>query len=253
MLLMGCSFDRSGLAPSSGRDAAVDAAGAADAPEASDAPAADAPVPAPPCPDDDALVACYRFEGANAGNEPRDESSYHNDGTSSEVAFILGPAGHGNAMSFSATASAHVPDSASLDVKEVTMELWLYVRTLPASGARAGILDDNGEYGLFLAHDGGVRCAIGSATDIGLTIPTGTWTHVACTFAGGVVRLYQDGQSGPTLNTAATIPGAPTDGLGLGQNVPTGDHLDGAIDDVRIWKTARSREAICEDAAPLCH
>jgi len=238
VLLGGCGFDRSGLTigdaatPDPAIDAAVDAAVDAAA--------------APPCPDDPDLVACYRCE-AGETPQPYDGSRYRNHGASSEVRFIAGH-GVGTAMRFSPTASALVPDSASLDVTAITIELWLWVDALPPDGGRAGVLDDNGQYGLFLAPDGQLRCVIGGATDTGLQVPIAQWTHVACTYDGVAIRLYQDGVAGTVLATSVAIPTAGIDGLGLGQNVPDGDHLNGAVDDVQVWRRARTPDELCSDA-----
>ena len=254
LVVAGCSFDPSGLlagngpidAPSSRADAAP---GTPDAPPATP----DAPPTSAPCPTDKDLVACWRFETGVAASEPLDDSGNNNNGTSSNVTFIASLAGHGLAMSFSPTASATVPDSKTLDPpKELTVEMWVFARSLPPAMGRAGLLDDNNQYGLFLAPDGSVRCVIGSTTDIDLVIPTNTWTHVACTYDGQVITLYQDGRAGLGVVDPNGIPTASIDGTGLGQNSPSGDHLDGALDDVRVWQVARDANAICTDAAPNC-
>jgi hypothetical protein len=254
-VLAGCSFDPSGLtAGGNSIDAPVTPTFDA-APGTPDAPITtpDAPITSAPCPADKDLVACWRFETGQALTEPHDDTGNHNDGTSSNVTFIPSLTGHGLAMSFSPTASATVPDSKSLDpAKALTIEMWLYVRTLPPVAGRAGLLDDNNQYGFFLAPDGSVRCVIGSTTDIGLTITTNTWTHVACTYDGAAINLFQDGRAGATVSDPNGIPTASVDGTALGQNSPTGDHLDGALDDVRVWQVARDAVDLCTDAAPNC-
>lgn len=200
------------------------------------------------CKDDPDLVACYRFEFDESESQPLDESTYGNSGTSMDVQYDVGRDG-GLAMAFGDLSSVLVPDSASLDVGAITLELWARVDALPAQGGRAGFLDDDGEYGLFLYSDGSVHCAVGGAADDGLVLALATWTHVACTYDGAQIVLYQDGVAGPSVPIVTTIATAPTGGLGIGQNMPDGDHLSGAIDDLRIWRVARTAPEIADDAA----
>ena len=254
LVVAGCSFDPSGLTAGN-RSIDAPASHADSPPGTPDAPTSipDAPLTSAPCPADKDLMACWRFETGDASIEPHDDSGNNNNGTASNVTFIPSLAGHGLAMSFSPTASATVPDSKTLDpAKALTVEMWVFVRSLPPVGGRAGLLDDNLEYGLFLAPDGSVRCVIGSTTDIDLVIPTNTWTHVACTYDGQMITLYQDGRANLAVVDPNGIPTASTDGTGLGQNSPSGDHLDGALDDVRVWDVARAAIDLCSDAAPNC-
>jgi hypothetical protein len=251
--LAACSFDPSG-APNGpttidARAGAPDAAaGTPDAPPGTP----DAPVPAAPCPNDQDLVACWRFETGDPNMEPHDDTANHNDGTSSGVGFAASLPGHGQAMSFSTSATSFVPDATVLTPQQLTIELWVYPRSLPSIGGRSGLIDNNGNYGLFLAPDGTVRCAIGTSTAIGLTLQTNRWTHVACVYDGDNITLYQDGAPGATLADQLGVPTTGTGGVGFGQNSPSGDHLDGLLDDVRIWQAPRDRTALCADAAPNC-
>jgi hypothetical protein len=227
LLLGGCRFDPAGMAAPDGE---------------LDASAPDAAPSVRACTEEADLVACYRFEAL----PPVDESIHANHATASGVTLVPGVGG--SAIAFGDASSALVADSASLDVLQITMEVWVLIDQLPAEPGRAGIVDNNGQYGLFLAPDGGVRCALASATDIGLTLTVGVWTHVACTYDGATIRLYQDGIAGPTVTTANPMVTAGVDGMGLGQNVPSGDHLHGAIDNLRIWRVARTPEQICAAA-----
>jgi hypothetical protein len=83
-----------------------------------------------------------------------------------------------------------------------------------------------------------------------LLIPLATWTHVACTYDGAAITLYQDGAAATPTAATGAIATAGTTGMSLGQNLPTGDHLAGALDDVRIWRVALTAEQIATDAEP---
>lgn len=237
VLVAACSFDPQGLA---GDDVAPvpDAARIVDAVVADAAP--------PPCPSDDELVACYRFEG-----DGTDDTVAGNHAVATDVVYLSGRPDRGTAILFSPNASVVAPDSASLDVTTgLTVEAWLLMASLPQPNGRMAVLDNNGQYGVFVAPDGAVRCSVGTTTAIGLTVRAGTWTHLACTYDGTIIRMYQDGVAGPTIAFTGAVPTFGTDGLGLGQNlpVPPADHLDGMIDDVRIWRVALPATAICASA-----
>jgi hypothetical protein len=232
--LAACQFDASGVSVTSMPQGSVDAA----------------PDAAPPAfcdPADDTLVACYRFEAEHA-EQPYDESAFGNHGTATDVTFAAGPDGGGQALVTRAGSSVRVPDSASLDVAgPLTLELWVRPRALPA-GDRAGLLDNNGQYGLFLSGQGEIRCAMSATVLVGLRVPAGAWTHVACAYDGERVTLYQDGVAGPSSRASAPLVTDRADGLGLAQNSPSGENLDGAIDQVRIWRARRSDAQICAAA-----
>jgi hypothetical protein len=238
----GCQFDGSGAAPAFDP---IDAAVEVPVPDAAPAPDA-APPPPPFCdPGDPDLVACYRFEATDHAAQPFDESQYGNQGTATEATFAAGVAGQ--AMVVGSASLVRVPDSASLDVAAaVTMEMWVAPRTLPTT--RAGLLDNNAQYGLFLAPKGEVRCAIGKTVLTAAKLPVGTFSHIACTADGKAIALYQDGALVRSLVSAARPPVAGDSGLAIGQNSPDGDPLDGAIDQVRIWRVARTAAQICAAA-----
>ena len=109
--------------------------------------------------------------------------------------------------------------------------------TLPQTGARAGLVDEDGEYGLFIYPSGVLYCSAGGATASSLTgaIVAGTWQKVACSYDGTAVRLsINDAVVATTPNTAPVTTGQPG-GLSIGSNSPSGDDFDGLVDDVRIF------------------
>lgn len=269
--LAACSFDPAGVDPGGGDPADASppsspdgevttpdgAAGQPDGrppvdafvpPPPPDAPPPPPPVCDPPRPD---LVACWRFEATEHPLQPWDESWYGNHGTAVNVTWV---AGHeGQAMSLGASSSVRVPDSASLDVSaQLTVDMWVRADAYPVgSGARAGLLDNNGQYGLFLLPAGQVRCTIGTTMVQGASVPIGAWTHLACTYDGATLRLYQDGVEGPSASWGGGLSTGGLDGIAIGQNSPSGDPFDGALDTVRVWSTALPAAEICA-AAESC-
>lgn len=78
------------------------------------------------------------------------------------------------------------------------------------------------------------------------SIPTDTWTHVAGTFDGSTIKIIINGVEAGSANYTGTILPSPSD-VKIGGHV---DHTfnnrqwDGAIDEVRIWDTAKTAAEI---------
>ena len=233
--LVACRFDPAGLAGDD-TDPVHDAA-AHDAASTSDA------APARLCVDDPALVACYGFEDG-----VMDGSAYGNHGTLSNATTETGLDGRGLALSVGPSSLVTVPESPSLEIPgPITVELWLRADAAPPQGgnSRAGLVDHNGQWGLFLTSGLQVRCVMaGGASVTGLAVTLGEWTHLACVYDRQTVQLYQDGVAGPSINTSNPNPVAATDGIRIGQDSPSGDPLTGLIDELRIWQVARTADEV---------
>jgi hypothetical protein len=201
----------------------------------------------PACPPLPGLVACYSFEG-----DVRDSSANGNHATSSAVTYVPGMVGQ--ALALQPVSSVRAPDSASLDAKNgLTLETWVFVDVLPLTG-RAGLIDNDGQYGLFLAASGELRCTIGGAvmSPVG-AVTTGAWVHVACTWDGLTIRLYTNGAEVASTPSAGMLGTGNTEGLALGGNSPSGDQLTGKLDELRIWNVARTAAEVCTAArVPGC-
>ena len=66
------------------------------------------------------------------------------------------------------------------------------------------------------------------------TVPTGTWTRVACTYDVSAIRVYFDSVEKANASFNSGIAGV-SGNLTIGQNEPNGDNFDGLIDEVEIW------------------
>ncbi len=243
-LAAGCSFDQGGL---TGADAAGgDGGRAADGGTVPDA-AADASPPRPFCSVDFNLVACFDFSAGGI-----DGSIYRNDATLSNATTAPGRPGHGDALYVNGASLVSVADDQTLELLgPMSVELWLRADAVPpATGnARAGLLDHNGQWGLFLTSTMQVRCIMaGGVNVLGPAIPLGQWQHVACVYDRQTIQLYQNGAAGPWIAATAPNPTSPKDGIRIGQDSPSGDPLTGAIDEIRIWQVARTAGDICDAA-----
>lgn len=256
-LLASCAFDLAGLDRASD-DAAVSAPIDARVPMAADAtppdatPAADAPPPPPPfCdPADPTQAACWRFEGSAV-----DGSAYANHGVATSVSWAAGHAG-GQAVRTTAPGAIRVADSPSLNVTAaITLEMWVRADSLPTAPARAGLIDDNGQYGLFVHPGGELLCVLAGVSNVARAagqLPLAAWTHVACSWDGAAITLYVNGVAVLGVPaTGAIDPVGASDGMAIGGNSPAGDAFDGLIDDVRVWNVARSPTDVCR-AAGTC-
>lgn len=244
LVAAGCSFGVESVPIDGGVDAAIDDGGAETDLMGASPDLATTPDLAPDlalgfC-DQPSLIACYQFEDGAGATLAHDGSPNHNDLTLSAAPELLG--GHaGGALSMSSGSLAHVAHAATQDAQRLTYEMWIDPTTLPAMGARSGLVDEDGEYGLFIYAPGVLTCTIGGAAVSSAvnTIVTGAWQHVGCSYDGAAVRLYyNDALVGSTATSAAVATGQ-ANGLAIGSNSPSADDFDGMIDDVRIFSIAR--------------
>ena len=190
------------------------------------------------------LVGCYQFE-----NSAADGSSAGNDLTTNDGSFVTGQ--RGMAL-YTANGGALAPEDSSMQVPQLTLEVWVRPDSTPVpTGPRMGIIDKDNEYSIFLYENDEIRCGGGTLTPAFYPLPLGEWTHLACTNDGSSLSIFIDGELVNSL--PATPPDTDgTEGWGVGMNSPSGDLFDGAIDDLRIWRIARSPADICAAAAPAC-
>lgn len=241
-----CSLDRYGspLAQGEGGEAQESSGGAAGAGSVGSGGAGSGGMggglPLPPfCdPNDASLLACFRFEG-----DTLDASGKSNTVTPTNV--NLGGGKAGQAGDFQADSQIRIEDAPHWHVSQYTLELWYSQRSY--GGTRMGLFDSDGRYGLFVYGAGELRCSRGDAVASMTNMPLDTWTHAACVFDGAKLRLYVNGAQAAEDDAVPPEP----DGTGsnaLGSNAPSGDSLDGLIDDVRVWNVARSASEICAAA-----
>ncbi len=193
------------------------------------------------------LVACLRFD--SAAQIGRDDSQYGNHATTSGVSVAGGHSG--SAAGFTTTSKMIILESPSLDVSQLSIELWLRLDSLP-SGTRAGLVDNDNQYGFFVNKNGTLRCsaALGIA-HTSLKLDVGVWNHVACVAGGGNVKVYVDGVERASALMLSSIPKSGSTGTSIGSDNPSGDQLQGRIDDLRIWRVARTQTQVCQ-AAGIC-
>jgi hypothetical protein len=187
---------------------------------------------------DTTLVGCWEFE-----NDTTDGTGHGLNATNTNATYV---AGHtGMAVHIDATTELDIAENAATDVAALTIEAWIHV-SIPTSG-RAGILDNNGQYGFFIYAGPFFRCV---GFDQNVTLQADTWTHVACTY-DGTVRVYINGvKVGESAGGGGALTTASTTGVTLGGDNPpgNGDPLLGDLDQMRMYNAARLPAQICADA-----
>lgn len=255
-LLAGCSLDRAGRAAEvdPGPDAVVDAGapdtGRSDGGSSDGGPSdagppdggpPDAYVPPVLCPPDPDLVACWPLDGDGV-----DHGTRAND---LAVASVTWEPGGGVRLD----ASSGLVRTARPELRHthLSVDAWVRVDAFPAPGARAGVVDHDGQLGIFVGPDGELRCAAaivgGTVVSVPGVLVAGTWHHVACIGDGANAVLYVDGSARGSIAASATGTAADTP-LHLGENAPDGlDQLLGALDDVRLWDRPRTADDVEKD------
>jgi len=208
--------------------------------------AGDGSVGPPSCnPSDSTLVACHAFEG-----DLSDGSGYGNDLRDSRGTSTFGRGKVGSALSHATGDLIYMDPDSSFEQPRITIELWVRPSTLPGDGERAGLVDRNGDFGIFLAGGGVPRCVIlpGNVLAPGPSLEVGEWTHLACTHDEDTLRLYIDGTAVASDRGDRTTPPA-GEAIRVGGNSPSGSDFVGDVDELRIWRVARSAEEIAASAS----
>ncbi|HET8606476.1 MAG TPA: LamG-like jellyroll fold domain-containing protein, partial [Gaiellaceae bacterium] len=203
------------------------------------------------------LVAAYSFD-AGAGSTVADASGNGNTGTIANA--VWSSAGHsGNALSFNGSnAWVTVPGTTALQLtKAFTLEAWVKPTAENGAWRAAVIKEDPGrnelDYGLYASTDTGPpsgHVLVGSPPDSYLrgttTPPLGTWTHLAASYDGSTLRVYQNG----ALQAQKAVSGAidtSTGPLRIGGDNVWGEWFAGLIDDVRVYNRALTTTQIQTD------
>jgi hypothetical protein len=201
------------------------------------------------------VVAAYGFDEPS-GTTADDAVAAHN-GTISGATRV--PGRFGQALSFDGTDDwVTIPNAADLSLSSgMTVEAWVRPSTL--SSWRSVVMKEHTgalAYALYANSDANQPVAsvfTSSAFDATgpPTLGLSTWTHLAMTWDGGVVRLYVDGAEIATQPAAGTLVTG-TGGLRIGGNAVRGEFFAGLIDEVRVYDHALTPARIAADMnAPI--
>jgi glucose/arabinose dehydrogenase/regulation of enolase protein 1 (concanavalin A-like superfamily) len=198
---------------------------------------------------DDGLVAWWRFD-EGSGTLALDATGFGRDGTLTEPLPQWETAGRiGGSLRFTGALnqSVTVPDHPSLNpTAAVTVATWVY--PLDWAGNRRILQKGNGDNQYRLLAEGGeLVWEIAGVGRLETALPSANrWIHLAATYDGTRLRLFVDGIQTGSMAASGAMP-ATTDPLYLGTKTPgsiAGDHLNGSLDDSRLYHRALSATEI---------
>lgn len=206
-------------------------------------------------PPSEGLVTAYAFN-ENEGEVTADSANGLDGELGNSPTWVQGK--YGAALNFVGEDADYVfvpPDPAFDLPEEFTAEAWIRPRILTSSAPV--ITKANGPYDWsFMLSAGGyewgvpaayVRYEEGSwerAEDVE-ELPPETWTHLALTYNGELLRLYVNGQL--AASEVSPPPNPEEAGLHIGIGPNTGSVFDGKIDEVRIYERALNGTQIEKD------
>lgn len=138
---------------------------------------------------------------------------------------------------------ASIPHNANLNCNnQLTLEAWIYPTAYNSQFPTVIAKNNSGSsYELDLRSDGKIEfeAFIGGAqrSFSGGDISLNKWTHIAATFDGSQMKIYQNGTLVATANYSGTI-GSNTTPVTIGARSGGGALFAGKIDEVKIWNTA---------------
>jgi hypothetical protein len=204
------------------------------------------------------LVLHYPMETLVQGTVADDSGSAldgHVVAQSGAPRLVASLSGYGKALALTGAQHQYVdvPRSPLLDVDTYTLSAWVRYTGVQNDQTldRWEVLEKAGAYWINIRTDGKVRVGgfFGGCTnpawqylDSNVTVPVGTWTHVAGTYNGSTLAVWVNGvRAGSRSISGTTCQNNLPLAVGAKSNPAKGlleAFWDGALDDVRIYRRA---------------
>ncbi|HEY8145478.1 MAG TPA: LamG domain-containing protein [Kofleriaceae bacterium] len=198
-------------------------------------------------------VLTYTFDDYQPTDVAHDRSGHRHDGSDRSLLLAAGRYGQGLNLNGS---PLDIPDTGDLfSPGSLTIEMWVF---RDRDGTREALLSDydaarapaDTELSLEVGPDDRLELLVApdcetdgivTAASEG-TVPATTWTHVAAVWDGGEARFYLDGEPAGSAPLAGGCERAAR--FAIGARGDGSNDFVGQIDEVKLWSTARSPEAI---------
>ncbi len=205
----------------------------------------------------DGLVAAYGFN-EGSGTVAYDQSPNQNHGTLTNGVTWFSSGKFGKSLNFDGTNDmVIVPNSISLNItSELTLEAWVYPNA-KLSGWDSILIKERTEnlaYALYANTQSSnlpsgqiSQNAVIYKAEGGTRLQKNVWTHIAVTYDGAILRLYQNGDLVSAMNLPGTIDSSAGNLIIGGSTVLSSRFFPGRIDEVRIYNRALDASEIQTD------
>ena len=197
------------------------------------------------------LVAAYAFDDGS-GSSATDASGNNRTGTLSGGATWTSSGRFGGAINFNGSSGlVTIADHSLFDfTSQITIEAW--VRPTVRSNWDTIVMKPSGSsaraYALYSGNSNGnvagtLRLGSTERTVTGALLTLNTWTHVAMTYNGSIIRLYVNGTQVATRSASGSITTS-GNALTIGGSSTFARWFAGTIDEVRFYNRALSQSEI---------